>query len=171
MITEPQAPRPTRMSDTEYFRRFGTRDAFDLVMAKVVKQDDGCWVYTARVDDRGYGVSNSRRIPGSRLVHRIVYERLVGPIPDGLVIDHLCRNHPCCNPEHLEPVTQAENIRRGEAPGIIAANRRAATHCESGLHEMTPENTYSWGNSPRRCRACRAAASRAYYWRKKAESS
>jgi hypothetical protein len=47
------------------------------------------------------------------LVHRDVYEQLVGPIPEGLVLDHLCRNRSCCNPAHLEPVTTAENVRRG----------------------------------------------------------
>jgi hypothetical protein len=71
-----------------------------------------CWEWTGRTD-QGYGRVS---IGGRQLrAHRVVYERLVGRVPDGLVLDHLCRNRGCVNPDHLEPVTNEENIRRGVA--------------------------------------------------------
>ena len=82
----------------------------ERVEARIDRSGD-CWVWTGSRTGAGYGQVWSRR--GNRGVHRIVYEQLVGPIPDGLVIDHLCRNRSCCNPAHLEPVTMAENVRRG----------------------------------------------------------
>lgn len=67
----------------------------------------GCWLWTGSQDGKGYGKTGRGRI------HRIVYEELVGPIPDGLQLDHLCRVRNCVNPAHLEPVTGRENVRRG----------------------------------------------------------
>jgi hypothetical protein len=78
-----------------------------------------------------------------------MYRHLVGPIPAGLDLDHLCLNRRCCNPEHVEPVTRSENVRRELA-------RRWATlptHCKNG-HEWTPENTVHLPKQ-RRCKACR----------------
>lgn len=76
--------------------------------------DNGCWEWTGSRHPRGYG----EFFDGSTVVraHRWAYEQFVGPIPEGLVIDHLCRNTGCVNPLHLEAVTQTENIRRGESP-------------------------------------------------------
>ncbi len=72
-----------------------------------------CWLWTGAIMHGGYGQIRLR--PGTRTMntHRFAYELLVGPIPDGLHLDHLCRVPRCCNPLHLEPVTQAENSRRG----------------------------------------------------------
>lgn len=79
----------------------------------VVDRDTGCWVWRGGRMPFGYG---SVWLDGrTRLAHRVFYERLVGPIPDGLQLDHLCRNPPCVNPAHLEPVTHTENSRRGSA--------------------------------------------------------
>jgi hypothetical protein len=75
--------------------------------------DPTCWIWTGAVTSRGYGsVSYERRIWSS---HKLAYVLLVGPVPDGLTLDHLCLIKRCCNPSHLEPVTNAENIRRGRA--------------------------------------------------------
>lgn len=85
---------------------------------------DACWPWTARLDRDGYG---TLKMPTGRSIraHRFAYELLVGPIPEGLVIDHLCRNRRCVNPAHLEPVTAEENWRRGDAPSAISARGAA----------------------------------------------
>lgn len=72
-----------------------------------------CWLWGGTRDKWGYGKITIRQVKQS--VHRVVYRELVGPIPDGLTLDHLCRNPPCCNPDHMEPVTNAENVRRMRA--------------------------------------------------------
>lgn len=83
----------------------------DRFWAKVDKCRDGCWVWTAKGTPAGYG---QFRVDGVDVyAHRFSYELHVGPIPDGLQIDHLCRVTSCVNPAHLEPVTGAENLRRG----------------------------------------------------------
>lgn len=76
-----------------------------------VDKTQTCWLWTGSGTPTGYGQIgvNGRK----QYVHRYAYELLVGPIPEGLTIDHLCRNPPCVNPSHMEPVTQAENTRRG----------------------------------------------------------
>jgi hypothetical protein len=84
------------------------------------------------------------------MVHRWVYEQLVGPIPAGLVLDHLCRNPACVRPMHLEPVTQQENILRGQ--GLAAANA-VKTECSRG-HPYTEANTYRRPDGYRDCREC-----------------
>lgn len=79
----------------------------------IVDPDTGCWNWQLYLNDRGYGKSGTKGSENT-LAHRVVYERLVGPIPDGLQLDHLCRNPRCVNPAHLEPVTQSINQRRGD---------------------------------------------------------
>jgi hypothetical protein len=120
----------------------------DRALAKV-KYDHGCWLFTgAKVN--GYGVVNRGGRASTILVHRAVYEHLVGPIPHRHDLDHLCRTPACCNPLHLEPVTHAENMRRGIG-GLV---KRAITHCPKG-HEYTPENTRLKQPGDRReCREC-----------------
>jgi hypothetical protein len=83
--------------------------------------------------------------------HRLAWQRLVGPIDDGLHMDHVCRNKPCCNPNHLEPVTPAVNSQRGFTPVEGIAKR---THCSNG-HELTPENEIDSRVPYRHCKTCR----------------
>ena len=118
-----------------------------------VDKTDTCWLWTA-AKAQGYG----RFYCGGRLhaAHRWSYELLIGPIPEGLHLDHLCRNPASVNPAHLEPVTQRENIIRGTAP---AAEHAAATHCPQG-HPYDEANTYLAPNGWRQCRTCRAVHSR-----------
>ena len=105
-----------------------------------------CWEWTGKIANTGYGVRNDR------LAHRLVYERLVGLIPDGLEIDHLCRNRRCVNPAHLEAVTHAENCQRGMAGLVTRARMLAKPTCARG-HEWTSENTKQTPRQ-RKCRAC-----------------
>lgn len=122
----------------------------DRIRLRVSPQPNGCWNWTHTLDTKGYGqVSVHGRL---RMAHRVVYEALVGPIPDGLCIDHLCRNPLCCNPAHLEPVTQRVNTMRGFSPPAVNARK---THCSQG-HEFTPENTYYYVTKGRVCRTCHA---------------
>lgn len=108
-----------------------------------------CWLWTAHRDPNGYG---RFRLDGAiRPAHRVAYELLVGPIPEGLTLDHLCRIRHCVNPDHLEPVSRRVNTLRGIG---VSALRARQTHCQHG-HEFTPENTYTWRRQ-RRCRTCRA---------------
>lgn len=113
----------------------------------------GCWVWTG-AKASGYG----RAFIGGKLrpAHRVTFEMYVSPIPEGLDLDHLCRNRACVNPDHLEPVTRQTNLLRGETH---AARHADKTHCEAG-HEFTEENTYTWAKNPtwRYCRACRREA-------------
>lgn len=118
-----------------------------------VDEVSGCWNWTASRNANGYGRLHFGASGKMQLAHRLAYELLVGPIPDGLVLDHLCRNRSCINPDHLEPVTDRVNILRGEGWAARAARQ---THCPSG-HPYDEVNTYQW-RGIRYCRACRAAA-------------
>lgn len=84
------------------------------VLSRYTIDNNGCWIYTERKDTLGYGVFYFKHV--GYKAHRISYELVKGPIPKGLVIDHLCRIRSCINPDHLEAVTQAENVRRTWLP-------------------------------------------------------
>jgi len=117
-----------------------------------IEKGPGCWLWTGPVTSGGYGqIGLGGRGGQVESVHRVAYTLSVGPIPDGLHIDHLCRNRRCCNPAHLEAVTLAENVRRGDNPKVRSARQ---THCVHG-HEYTPENTAYTPQGWRTCRTCR----------------
>ena len=111
---------------------------------RFVQRDEDCWMWTGETH-QGYGKY------GGRVAHREAYKRLIGEIPVGLELDHLCRRPGCVNPLHLQPVSHAENRRRRYI---------AQTHCKHG-HEFTPENTRV-RNGSRHCRACQREATRRY---------
>lgn len=122
--------------------------------------DKECWEWQGTRSASGYGVmylgkSGGRPITGrwSNLAHRMAYSLWVRPIPKGLVIDHLCKNRACCNPRHLEAVTQGVNAMRSNP---------AKTHCPRG-HALTGDNLYT----SRRCRTCVRARQLAAYQAKK----
>jgi len=126
-------------------------------------QPNGCWLWTG-FSDHGYG----RIGLGNTYLyaHRASYELHVGPIPDGLVIDHLCRNTLCVNPDHLEPVTAGENMRRGYAVPLRVSARRDRP-CPAG-HERTEANVRIDPKSGKLfCRPCQRETQRRYALRKK----
>lgn len=130
-----------------------------LIESRIEVRDVGftspCWVWTRGKGRGGYGQTWFPDAKATRRAHRVAYEAFVRPIPPELVIDHLCRNPSCVNPAHLEPVTNRENLRRGEQHN----NRK--THCIRG-HAFTDENTYIRPDGYRQCRACNAAANATY---------
>jgi len=115
-----------------------------LAMRISLKHD--CWEWMGFRNRQGYGHCQYRG--RSHLVHRLVYTMTKGAIPQGLTLDHLCRNPSCVNPEHLEPVSQRENTLRG-----VVGQKMMATHCSHG-HEYTEENSYYRKRGGRECRKC-----------------
>jgi hypothetical protein len=149
-----------RRRNSEKVLRLGT--PLERLKARIeVDPKSGCWVWTGYVTHMGYG---RIRVNGRSVgTHRLAYELLVAPIAEGLHLDHLCRNPPCCNPAHLEPVTSWENANRGiGSPPVLNSQK---THCIYG-HEFTPANTSIKPNGARRCKTCDSRRQRDYYARK-----
>lgn len=120
-----------------------------------VEKTGTCWLWAGSKTQGGYGQARfGGRTAGA---HRIAYTLLVGPIPNGLEIDHLCRVRACVNPAHLEPVTHTENVRRWAA---------TITHCKYG-HELTSDNLIP-SHPNRACLTCNREQDRARYAARKA---
>jgi hypothetical protein len=132
-----------RWSDEVYHQR-----VLDRMYAKREINSSGCWIWLGWKNELGYGWThfNGRK----ESVHRTAYTILVGAVPEGLHLDHLCRQRDCFNPDHLEPVTCAENLLRGAGPSARNAHK---THCWRG-HEFSESNTWLEKNGARHCRAC-----------------
>lgn len=127
-------------------------------LSRIEIQPNGCWLWTGATGGSGvhlYGVFRGTT------VHRWAYEQIMGPIPNGLVLDHVvCQQKMCANPAHVEPVTQAENLRRSKL--TLNSRNAAKTECLKG-HPFDERNTYvSKTNGQRVCRACRRDLARKY---------
>ena len=122
----------------------------DLFESKVEPEPmSGCWLWTGRPNSEGYG---RMQIDGRRQYsHRMAYAHWVGPIPEGLEIDHLCRVRSCVNPKHMEPVSRRTNILRGEGPTALHSRQ---THCRRG-HQLD-----GFDGRRRRCSICELARDR-----------
>lgn len=141
------APRARALTDVAKIERW---------IARCALTDTGCWEWPGALFGGGYG--HVRLASRDRPLHRVVYEHLVGPIPEGLDLDHLCRNRACCNPQHLDPVTRSENLRRspdtgGVRRGSVTEANMFKTHCPQG-HPYDEKNTYRSRVGGRKCRAC-----------------
>ncbi|NWN89184.1 MAG: HNH endonuclease [Micrococcaceae bacterium] len=151
-----------RYGDVNYIGRvvYGPPEA--RFLTKVDKSKGGCWLWIGYLNRSGYGTFG---VNGkAMLAHRWSYEHYIGPIPDGLDIDHLCRVRHCVNPAHMEPVTNAENIARSPI------HYGARTRCKNG-HEFTPENTAVRPDGGRRCLTCKRMWGRKTAARKRARTS
>lgn len=126
------------------------------ILCGITERD--CWNWTGSLSTGGYGCFYIKRKFIS--AHRAVYELLSGPIPEGLHLDHLCRNRKCVNPAHLEPVTQRENFLRGYSPSAITVR---TNQCKQG-HSLTGDNLFNYisrqGVRNRMCKTCRNARAR-----------
>lgn len=129
-----------------------TDQDIERTMSHISKSDD-CWVWLGKPANTGYGQIGfgKRNERVTKNAHRVVYELLVGEVPEGKQLDHLCKNRLCVNPAHLEPVTQRENLLRGD--GIPAVNA-AKTHCVRG-HKLSGDNVRTYGlRGGRQCIQC-----------------
>lgn len=137
----------------------GSRQARGKPLGYII-QENGCWEWVGAVNRDGYG--HTKLGGRTQTAHVYVYKMTGRTIPDGMQLDHLCKNRACCNPDHLEPVTSQENTLRGDGP---TARNAAKTHCKHG-HPFNEANTrierYR-GRSFRQCRACHSAKGRAAY--------
>jgi len=120
-----------------------------IIPAVRVNPATGCWDWIGNCTEKGYGRVYIRPERRYRPAHRAMYERLMGPVAEGIVIHHRCENPGCINPQHLEPLSAGENVRRGPNSGY----KRRWTICPNS-HPYTPENTKVDARGYRLCRVC-----------------
>lgn len=149
--------------------RVGTqmRAPIERFIEKTRLVESGCIEWTGGLNGVGYGQFYIGRTElgqtGKGYAHRWAYEQFVGPIPEGLHIDHLCRNRACVNPDHLEPVTIRENLLRGIGPSARHADK---THCPAG-HAYAGDNLRIGPTGQRFCRECSRVHAQQYRDKKK----
>lgn len=136
------------------------RDVKKHILNKISKTDKGCWEYPYCIQSNGYA-----RLKG-KYAHRLSYEAFVSKIPKGLTIDHLCKNKICVNPDHMEPVTASENVKRSNAASAVNARK---THCMRG-HPFEGHNLFM-SQGKRQCRICDNKRQLARYYKRKAVCS
>lgn len=137
------------------------------LFSKISVKPSGCWIWTASLDGKGYGQININQRP--QRAHRETYKLFFGEIPKGLVLDHKCRTKNCVNPFHLEPVTQAENVRRGDAGKYLKVLvELRGNKCKKG-HNYEEYPPYTSKRGTIICRRCRADGV-AEYKRKKRDN-
>jgi hypothetical protein len=110
----------------------------------------GCWEWHGYIHPGGYGHFSDKH---KFTAHRWSYEYFISKIPDNLQLDHLCRVRHCVNPNHLEAVTQKENILRGNTGLLTGILMKSKTHCPQN-HEYSYDNTYIFPNGKRKCKEC-----------------
>lgn len=145
-----------------------TGTVWEYLATRIRIEENGCWTWLGAKSRGGYGNMDWKGsgVPNTTVVHRIVWFWTHGKFPPaGLQLDHLCRNRACCNPDHLEPVTQLENYRRG-----IGNPAKHKTHCKYG-HPFDQQNTRMSGTGQGRqrvCHTCKKTAGRKYAKRRRA---
>lgn len=146
------------------------RPVMERLMKNVLVSQSGCWEYakTSRAWNDGYRQisvgTNAEGRAVMKYAHRVSYELHIGPIPEGMQLDHLCKNRCCVNPDHLEPVTPRENLMR--SADTHAARNIAKTHCPQG-HPYDADNTGINKRGGRYCKTCNSAQVLARYHRNK----
>lgn len=142
---DPQADKPLVRRPTE-----SSPAGLELFRSLYVEDDQGCWNWIGPLVPAGYGRFNY--LGQAHLAHRWAYEMLIRPIPEGLVVDHLCRNRQCCRPAHLDIVDTRTNLARGMSPTFIAVR---TNRCKRD-HELTEDNVYRRPGNPKQrfCREC-----------------
>lgn len=140
----------------------------EKIMDKVSPEpNSGCWLWMGALGRDGYGQTSFPYLSKSRRAHRISWELFRGEIPKGMVLDHLCRVHSCVNPDHLQVVTSAENIKRG-----FRDRAHKKPDCCTKGHPYDAENTYFYGikREKRGCKACRRK-NVSNFWKRKRTAS
>lgn len=145
-------------------RNIDGKELLDYIKSRCIIDENNCHVWQGSINDRGYG--NIKYHNSTKRVHVLTYELTKGPVPDGLELDHLCKNIECCNIDHLEAVTHAVNVERGDLKFVSGKKAKLITHCPKG-HEYAGDNLYIHPKGYRYCKACAREQKRKSYLKRK----